>query len=76
MWVALLFSLALAKELDVDISWLSSSSKESILSITVNGCETNYAVDNSKLDSLEKDSKAIKKLLKQAIDRANAGCKN
>jgi hypothetical protein len=64
-----------AQPYNIDIDWPTSSTKESILAITVNQCETRFSIKNGDLIRFEESTKDLDEALKVAIKRYEDGCK-
>lgn len=63
-----------AAAFDYDVNWTSTNSKESILIITIDKCDTKFKVKNEDLEAFQKNAKALTDAVKKAIERANEGC--
>lgn len=59
---------------DYDVNWVSNNSKESILIITIDGCDTKITVKNQDLEAFRKNASALTDAVKKAIERANNKC--
>lgn len=59
--------------MDYDVNFISINSKESILVITINGCDTKFEIKNEDLDKT-KNPTLLLQFVKKAMARSRTGC--
>lgn len=66
---------AKAFEYEVDMPNSGDPSME-MIRIKIDSCETKFKIKKKDFESFSNNPKALKELVKKAIDRANSGCVN
>jgi hypothetical protein len=61
--------------MDYDVDFPTTSDRiHSTIRINIEGCDTLFKVDKTKLDSFSNNSKAMDQMIELAIAHKNAGC--
>lgn len=59
-----------------EIDWTSKNSKESILVITVDQCETSFKVKNEDLEAFANNRQALNDAINKSLQHKESGCHN
>lgn len=64
-----------AMAMDYDLNWVSKNSTESILVITIDGCDTEFKVKNKDLDVFAANHAVLNDVLSKAKEHKASGCR-